>query len=53
MFSNISNIKISKYLNLPPIKIHCSMLCEDEIKDSIKNYKSKQVKNMNEIFEDL
>ena len=52
--SNISNIEISKHLNLPPVKIHCSLLCEDAIKDAIKDYKLKQVKkNMNETFNDL
>ena len=52
--SNISNRQISKHLQLPPVKIHCSLLMEDAIKNAVKNYKSKQVKkNMNEVFEDL
>ncbi len=36
---NISNSKIAKYLNLPPVKLHCSMLAEDAVKEAIKNYK--------------
>ena len=35
----ISNITIAKDLNLPPVKLHCSMLAEDSIKAAIKNYK--------------
>lgn len=36
---NVSNSVIAKHLNLPPIKLHCSMLAEDAIKQAIKNYK--------------
>ena len=39
--NNISNIDISKYLKLPPVKLHCSMLMEDAIKAAIKDYKKK------------
>ena len=35
----ISNNDIAKYLNLPPVKLHCSMLAEDAIKAAVKNYK--------------
>ena len=38
---NITNSDIAKYLNLPPIKLHCSMLAEDAIKSAIKDYKKK------------
>ena len=38
---NIKNVDISKYLNLPPVKLHCSMLAEDSIKAAIKNYQDK------------
>jgi nitrogen fixation NifU-like protein len=52
--SNISNRQISKHLVLPPVKNHCSSLCEDAIKDAIKDYKLKQVKkNMHKMFKDL
>ena len=39
--NNISNIDISKYLKLPPVKLHCSMLMEDAIKAAIKDYTNK------------
>ena len=38
---NITNSDIAKYLNLPPIKLHCSMLAEDAIKSAINDYKKK------------
>ena len=37
----ISNSDISKHLKLPPVKLHCSMLAEDAIREAIKNYKIK------------
>ena len=37
----IKNTDISKYLKLPPVKLHCSMLAEDAIKVAIKDFKSK------------
>ncbi|MEM4404878.1 MAG: Fe-S cluster assembly scaffold IscU [Nitrososphaerota archaeon] len=38
----IRNVDIVKELNLPPIKIHCSVLAEDAIKSAIADYKKKQ-----------
>ena len=35
---NVSNKVISKYLKLPPVKLHCSMLAEDAIKIAIDDY---------------
>ena len=35
---NVSNKDISKYLKLPPVKLHCSMLAEDAIKIAIDDY---------------
>ncbi|WDI79238.1 iron-sulfur cluster assembly scaffold protein [Candidatus Vidania fulgoroideae] len=35
--SKISNIEILKYLKLPKIKIHCSILAEQVLKKTIKN----------------
>ena len=32
----IKNNEIAKHLNLPPVKLHCSMLAEDAIKDDCK-----------------
>ena len=39
---NISNKDIAKYLKLPPVKLHCSMLAEDAVKNAIKDYKNKK-----------
>jgi nitrogen fixation NifU-like protein len=30
--SSLKNTDIAKHLNLPPVKLHCSMLAEDAIK---------------------
>lgn len=35
---NVSNKEIAKYLKLPPVKLHCSMLAEDAIKMAINDY---------------
>ena len=40
--ANISNLHIARELNLPPVKLHCSMLAEDAVKAAIKDYQSKQ-----------
>ncbi len=37
----IKNTDIVEELNLPPVKIHCSVLAEDAIKSAIKDYKNK------------
>lgn len=37
----IKNTEIVSELNLPPVKIHCSVLAEDAIKAAISNYKDK------------
>ena len=42
--AQISNTKIVEELNLPPVKIHCSVLAEDAIKAAIEDYKKKQAK---------
>ena len=39
----IKNVEVVEQLNLPPVKIHCSVLAEDSIKAAIKDYKSKQL----------
>jgi len=41
----ISNSEIAKELDLPPVKIHCSVLAEDAIKAAILNYRKKQESN--------
>ena len=39
---NIKDREISDLLELPPIKIHCSVLAEDSIKKAIADYESKK-----------
>lgn len=39
--ASIDNMDIVEELELPPVKIHCSVLAEDAIKSAIKDYKSK------------
>ena len=38
----IKNTEIVEELNLPPVKIHCSVLAEDAIKSAVKDYIDKQ-----------
>lgn len=37
----IKNSEIADALDLPPIKIHCSVLAEDSIRQAIEDYESK------------
>ena len=37
----IKNKDIANALDLPPIKIHCSVLAEDSIHKAIEDYESK------------
>ncbi len=37
----IYNMAIVEELNLPPVKIHCSVLAEDAIKAAINDYRTK------------
>ena len=37
----IKNVEIAKTLELPPIKVHCSVLAEESIQAAIKNYREK------------
>ena len=37
----LKNAQIAEELNLPPVKIHCSVLAEDAIKAAITDYKTK------------
>ncbi|MEI2748471.1 MAG: Fe-S cluster assembly scaffold IscU [Ferruginibacter sp.] len=37
----IDNMAIVEELNLPPVKIHCSVLAEDAIKAAINDYREK------------
>jgi nitrogen fixation protein NifU and related proteins len=38
----IKNSMIAEELNLPPVKIHCSVLAEDAIKSAIADFRAKQ-----------
>jgi Fe-S cluster assembly scaffold IscU len=40
----LKNSQIAEELNLPPVKIHCSVLAEDAIKAAIADYKKKNTK---------
>ena len=42
--AQIKNSEIAEELELPPVKVHCSVLAEDAIKAAVENYKSKQDK---------
>ena len=42
--AQITNTTIVEELNLPPVKIHCSVLAEDAIKAAIEDYKKKHAK---------
>ncbi len=39
--ANIKNSDIAEELCLPPVKIHCSVLAEDAIREAIEDFKSK------------
>ena len=39
--ATISNVEIARELELPPVKIHCSILAEDAIKAAIADYRNK------------
>jgi nitrogen fixation NifU-like protein len=43
----IKNSDIATELSLPPVKIHCSVLAEDAIKQAIKNYADNPEHNTN------
>ena len=38
----IKNVEIAEALELPPIKIHCSVLAEDSIRQAIDDFEQKQ-----------
>ena len=42
---SIKNSQIAEELELPPVKVHCSILAEDAIKAAIADYKTKQAKS--------
>ncbi len=40
--AQIKNTALVQELNLPPVKIHCSVLAEDAIKAAVEDFKKKQ-----------
>ena len=38
---NVTNKDIASHLKLPPVKLHCSILCEDAIKLAVKDLQKK------------
>ena len=41
---SIKNSEIAEELELPPVKVHCSILAEDAIKAAVSDYKKKKGK---------
>jgi nitrogen fixation NifU-like protein len=41
----IKNSAIAEELELPPVKVHCSILAEDAIKAAVSDYKKKHEEN--------
>jgi len=39
--AEVKNSTIAEELNLPPVKIHCSLLAEDAVKAAIADYRKK------------
>ena len=48
----IKDREIAEALELPPIKLHCSVLAEDSIKKAIQNWKEKNESNMETVPQD-
>ena len=47
----IKNTAIVKELNLPPVKIHCSVLAEDAIRAAVRDYQHKQAAEQEKVEE--
>ncbi len=43
--AQISNQKVAEELELPPVKIHCSVLAEDAVRAAIEDFRRKQQAN--------
>lgn len=43
--ASIKNSAIAEELELPPVKVHCSILAEDAIKAAVSDYKKKHDQN--------
>ena len=40
----LKNSDIAEELELPPVKVHCSILAEDAVKSAVQDYRSRQKK---------
>jgi len=49
---DLKNTQIVEELNLPPVKIHCSVLAEDAIKSAISDFRKKQAQKRGETTEE-
>jgi nitrogen fixation NifU-like protein len=47
----IKNSQIVEELNLPPVKIHCSVLAEDAVKSAIADFRKKQAARQQPVAE--
>lgn len=45
----IKNVAIAEELELPPAKVHCSVLAEDAIRSAVEDYLKKQGKSLADI----
>lgn len=46
----LKNSQIVEELNLPPVKIHCSVLAEDAVKTAIADYRAKKLLDKSENY---
>jgi nitrogen fixation protein NifU and related proteins len=49
--AKIKNTDIVQELNLPPVKIHCSVLAEDAIKAALTNFQQKKDTSLSAVSE--
>jgi nitrogen fixation NifU-like protein len=47
----LKNSQIVEELNLPPVKIHCSVLAEDAIKSAIADFRKKQQSKRHDVHD--
>jgi nitrogen fixation NifU-like protein len=49
----LKNSQIVEELNLPPVKIHCSVLAEDAIKSAIADFRKKQATRLEDTMQSV
>jgi len=47
----IKNVEIAKELELPPVKVHCSVLAEDAIRAAVEDFQNKKSGQTSDEFE--